>query len=245
MKPYHYININGVPLPVSNEWKKIGISVSGGADSALLAYLICLDTTAEIHIISQVRGWKTKPWQRHNSIEVYEWLVQHFPHLTFVRHEGFIPPDLEWADKGPNIIDEYNKLKSGNQIILRSHNEFIIHKEKLDSWFAAVNKNPEVPFQGALADRDQGHLPLIMEHMGITICHPFVYTMKDWIIKQYYNYDIIDLLNITRSCEGDLNDYPEVFGDLDYQTYIPGQYVPECQQCFWCKERQWAIEQVK
>jgi hypothetical protein len=171
--------------------------------------------------------------------------VNRFPKVSFVRHEGFIPPDLEWADKGPTIIDEYGKLKSGNQIILRSHNEFIAHKEKLDAWFAAVNKNPDVQFEGALADRDSSHLPLLMEHMGIAICHPFAYTMKDWIIQQYYDHDILDLLKITRSCEGDLNDYPEIFGDLDYQTYTPGQHVPECKQCFWCKEREWAITQVK
>lgn len=243
MITYQQINIDGVALPTSDAWNKIGISVSGGADSALLAYLICLHTNAEIHIISQVRGWKTKPWQRQNSIDVYCWLSCCFPAKTFVRHEGFIPPDLEWADKGPNVIDEYGKLKSGNQIILRSHNEYIAHTEKLDAWFAAVNKNPSVPFAGALADRDQGHLPLITEHMGVAVFHPFVYTMKDWIIKQYYDYNILELLNITRSCEGDLTGYPEVFGKLDYQTYTPGQYVPECHQCFWCKEREWAINE--
>jgi hypothetical protein len=231
-------------VEIDNSWRKIGISLSGGADSALLAYLICLQTDAEIHIITQVRCWKSRPWQRQNSIDVYNWLEKRFPQLHFVRHEGFIPPELEWADKGPNIIDEYGKLKSGDQIILRSHSEFIVHKENLDAWFAAVNKNPDVSFKGAIADRDKGHLPLIMEHMGIAICHPFMYTMKDWIIKQYYDHNILDLLNITRSCEGDLNDYPEIFGDLDYQTYTPGQHVPECGQCFWCKEREWAIKRA-
>lgn len=244
MKPYQCVTINGVDLPVSPDWKKIGISLSGGADSALLAYLICCHTDAEIHVISQVRGWKTKPWQRYNSLDVYNWLVSRFPNLTFKRHEGFIPPDLEWADKGPNIIDEYGKLKSGNQIILRSHNEYIAHKEGLDAWFAAVNKNPSVPFEGALEDREEGHLPLVMEHMGVTICHPFVHTAKDWIVKEYENQGILELLNITRSCEGDRNDYPEVFGDLDYTTYTPGQAVPTCGKCFWCKEREWAIEQA-
>lgn len=231
-------------LYLNPQWKRIGISVSGGADSALLAFLICLDTDADIHITSQIRGWKTKPWQKQNSLDVYNWLVNKFPKNKFFRHEGFIPPELEWGRKGPTIEDEYGKIKSGNQIILRSFNEYIIHKEKLDAWYAAVNKNPSIPFEGALEDRDEGHVPPIMEHMGIAICHPFVYTMKDWIIKQYYDHDILDLLEITRSCEGDRIDYPEVFGDLDYTTYIPGQDVPICGQCFWCKEREWAIEQA-
>ena len=42
-----------------------------------------------------------------------------------------------------------------------------------------------------------------MKHMGIDIYHPFVYTMKDWIIKQYFKNNIEDLLDLTRSCEGE------------------------------------------
>ena len=46
-------------------WKKIGISLSGGADSALLAYLILKETNADIYFTTQVRMWKTRPWQRY------------------------------------------------------------------------------------------------------------------------------------------------------------------------------------
>lgn len=229
---------------VNPEWKKVGISVSGGADSALLAYLVCSNTNADIHIITQIRCWKTRPWQRQNSLDVYHWLVDNFPKNKFFRHEGFIPPDLEWGRSGPNIIDENGKLKSGNQIILRSHNEYIIHREKLNAWFAAVNKNPDIKIEGSLEDRDQGHIEPLIKHMGIDICHPFIYTTKDQIIKEYYNHNIIDLLNLTRSCEGDNIDYPDIFQGLDYTNYIPGQHVPTCGKCFWCKEREWAIEQA-
>lgn len=47
--------------------------------------------------------------------------------------------------------------------------------------------------------------------------------------------NIADLLNITRSCEGN-------FDSLDYKNYIPNQPVPECGECFWCQERNWAKE---
>jgi len=77
-----------------------------------------------------------------------------------------------------------------------------------------------------------------MKHMGVDVCHPFVYTAKDWIVKQYYKENIVDLFNITRSCEGE-------FEGLDYTTYTPGQTVPTCGDCFWCKEREWGIEQNK
>jgi hypothetical protein len=48
--------------------------------------------------------------------------------------------------------------------------------------------------------------------------------------------NVEDLLEITRSCEGE-------FTGIDYKTYVRGQFVPVCGECFWCKEREWAIEQ--
>ena len=244
------VKYGDIEIPMLKAWRNIGISLSGGADSALLAYLICSNTRANIHILTNIRMWKTRPWQKYNSIDVYNWLEERFPDLRFTRHENFIPPDLEWGHVGPNIVDEYGKLKSGNQIILRSHAEYIAFRYGLDAWFAGVNKNPTEDFKGKLDDRDvepneQDLTPLIREHMGVTVCHPFIYTSKDWIIAQYYKHNIRGLLSLTRSCEGDRTHYPEVFGDLDYRTYIPGQSVPECGKCFWCKEREWAIKEAE
>jgi hypothetical protein len=216
------------------QWSRIGISISGGADSALLSFLICSNTDAEIHFTNQIRLWKTRPWQEHIADQVIDWFKKRFSNQFFI-HKNLIPPELEWADKGPTIIDEYGKLKSGNQIILRSHNEYIAHKYSLDALYGGINKNPNVDIVGKLLDRDEGHILPYFMHNNIAICHPFVYTTKDWIIKQYYKNNILDLLNLTRSCEGE-------FEDLDYTTYISGQYVPTCGRCFWCQERQWAVE---
>lgn len=223
-------------MDVSKNWKRIGISLSGGADSALLSYLILSQTNAEIFFTTQIRCWKTRPWQRYIAIEVVDWFRQRFKNP--IEHiENFIPPEME----EPNttfITDEYGALKPGNRIILRAHNEWVAHTYNLDAWYAAVNKNPDIDIPGALPERNEGVLPLHMKHMGVDILHPFVYTSKDWIIKQYYEHNIEDLLKLTRSCEGE-------FDGINYLTYIPGQSVPICNKCFWCKEREWAIGQVK
>lgn len=224
-------------LYLNQSWKKIGISISGGADSALLSFLICSNTDAEIHFTNQIRLWKTHPWQEYVADQVIDWFRNRFKNKFFV-HRNLIPPELEWADRGPSIIDEYGKLKSGNQIILRSHNEYIAYKYDLNALYGGVNKNPEIEFKGALEDRNLGHIPPHFIHNGVNICHPFVHTRKDWIIQQYYDHNILDLLDLTRSCEGE-------FEGLDYTTYISGQYVPTCGECFWCKEREWALEQAK
>jgi hypothetical protein len=219
-------------LYLKPNWKRIGISLSGGADSALLAYLILKNTDADIYFSTQVRMWKTRPWQRYIAKDVVRWFQNQFSNR--IEHiEGFIPPELE----EPNttyIKDEYGALKPGNRIVIRSHSEWIAHIHNLDAWYVAVTKNPD-NIQGGLPERYVGVLPLHMEHMGVDVVHPFVYTTKDWIIKQYYENNIIDLLNITRSCEGE-------FENINYKTYTPGQHVPICGNCFWCKEREWALK---
>ncbi len=222
-------------LYLKPEWKRIGISLSGGADSALLAYLILKETNADIYFTTQIRMWKTRPWQRYVALDVVQWFRNHFPNL--ISHiEGFIPPEME-EPHTTYIKDEYGKLKPGNRIILRSHNEWAVHTYNLDAWYAAVTKNPP-DVTGGLAERDEGVLPLHMKHMGIDVCHPFAYTTKDWIVRTYHDLGILDLFDITRSCEGE-------FKDITYETYTPGQYVPICGECFWCKEREWAIEHTK
>ena len=225
-------------LYLDESWSRIGISVSGGADSALLAYLICknVSATTEIHITSQIRCWRTRPWQEHFADGVIDWLKQKFNNKFYV-HKNLVPPEME----EPNttlIKDEYGKMKPGNRIILRSYNEFIANKYKLDALYAGVNMNPDIDIPGKVAERDEGHIAPHFVHNGVDICHPFVYTKKDWIIQQYYENNIVDLLNLTRSCEGE-------FEGLNYTTYTPGQHVPVCGECFWCKEREWAIEQAK
>lgn len=235
--------LNDVETFLDPEWKRIGISISGGADSALLSFLICSNTDADIHFTNQIRCWKSRPWQEYVADQVIDWFKARFKNRFFI-HKNLIPPELEWGNKGPTIVDEYGKLKSGNQIILRSFNEYIINKHKLDAVYAAVNLNPDFKIEGSLEDRNEGHIPSYFKHNNTAICHPFIKIKKDWIIKQYYNYNILDLLEITRSCEGDKFDYPEVFKDLDYTNYQPGQFVPTCGKCFWCKEREWAIEQA-
>lgn len=222
-------------LYLNPDWKRIGISLSGGADSALLTYLICktVSPTTEIHINTQIRLWKTRPWAEHVADNVVAWFKDNFDHKFYV-HKNLVPPELEEPTEYL-IKDEYGKMKPGNRIILRSHNEYIAHKHSLDALYAGVNMNPDVDFPGKVAERDHGHIAPHFVHNGVDICHPFVYTKKNWIIRQYYNNNIESLLNVTRSCEGE-------FEGLDYTTYKPGMVVPLCGDCFWCKERQWGID---
>jgi hypothetical protein len=242
---YNLHNIDGVHLPFNKKWNNIAIGLSGGADSALLAYLLCSHAHSKmtIHIISHTRMWKTRPWQSHDSMKVFDWLTTRFTNLKLVRHTNFIAPDVEYGNMGPGITDEYGKKVSGDNAQQRAYAEFICHKYEADAYYNAVTRNPRTNAFVGMIERDieptdnNKHLEL-MTHMGVLVSHPFRFVEKDWVLRQYQRLDIQELFEITRSCEGE-------FEDINYKTYTPGQYVPTCGICFWCNEREWAIEQSK
>lgn len=227
------MQVDKLDIPFEKSWKRIGVSLSGGADSALLAYLLLKNSNAQFYFTTQIRMWKTRPWQRYVALDVVNWFREKFNNNIF-HLENFVPPEME----EPNttyITDEYGKSKPGNRIILRAYNEYVAHTFKLEAWYAGVNLNPTQHFDGALPDRNSATIPMQLTHMGIPVIHPFVNIRKDWIIRQYLNNDIGELLEITRSCEGEFN-------NLNYTNYKPYQSVPTCGKCFWCKEREWGIQ---
>ena len=238
--------VDGIYYFLDPCWKKISISVSGGADSALLSYLLCNKISSmglgiEVHIISNIRMWKTRPWQRYNSLDVYNWLKEKFKKINFYRHENFIAPEIEYGSAGPTITTRNGNKKSGDQISTQSFAEYVCVTNNINAWFAGITKNPPTDFsvQG-MPDRNLENA-LSLEDIffyknGIWVCHPFRFTTKDRIVKQYIDHNILDLFDLTRSCEGD-------FDFLDYKNYAPGNFVPECGECFWCKERNWAKQQ--
>lgn len=235
-----------INIPFDPKWQNVAIAVSGGADSALLAYMVCQkakEHDVTIHIINHIRCWKTKPWQQHDADKVFNWLFQKFYHTTFKRHKNFIAPDLEYGNIGPNLTDEYGKKVSGDNIQSRAYAEYICKTHNIDAFYNGVTRNPRLANFNGMKERDIELSPETrhlaeMEHLGFMVYHPFRFTDKSEIVKMYKDLGITDLLDITRSCEGEIS-------GIDYTNYTKGQEVPVCGECFWCKEREWAIEQNK
>jgi len=230
-------------VPFDKNWKNVAISVSGGADSALLAYLVCkaaYEHGTTIHIINHVRMWKTRPWQQHDADRVYNWLFQKFYHTKFVRHTNFIAPELEYGNIGPSLTDEYGKQVSGDNIQQRAYAEYVCTTHNIDAYYNGVTHNPRSANFNGMIERDVERTPAtehleIMQHMGKWAIHPFRFVDKAAIVQTYQELGLMDLFSITRSCEGE-------FPTIDYTTYIQGQHVPVCHECFWCKEREWALK---
>jgi len=239
-------DIDGVLIPFDPQWTQCAISMSGGADSTLLAYLLIdiakeTDAQCDIHIVNHIRMWKTRPWQDSVFWKVYNYFENEFDTKLIV-HQNFIPPELEYGSTGPNIQDEYGRLVSGDNLIKRAYAEYICFKYNIPAHYNAVTRNPKnTVLANAMLERDIDPGPTnqhlrIMQHMGRYAIHPFRFIDKAWVIRQYRRLNILNLFNLTRSCEGD-------FLDQDYQNYKPGDYGPVCGECFWCRERTWALLQ--
>ena len=239
-------------IPFDTKWKRIGVNLSGGADSALLTYLLCkiitdndLDTT--IDIITYQRCWETRPWQGFISQQVFLWFMNKFPGAIHKRHLCYIPPELEHGVVGP-IVDG----RSGDQIIVGSYNKYAAWHYNLDAVFNATSKNPDDLREDRMRNRDkdaaQGHLRDLWcenKKSNSIFVHPFRFVKKDWIVAQYHLHEITDLYKLTRSCEGDINHHDNVRAACGhFKDYRDGMVIPECKQCWWCEEREWAESRV-
>ena len=59
--------VSRLDIPMGREWSNIAVNLSGGADSACLAMILCNIIQAngfsiKLNAISYVRCWATRPW---------------------------------------------------------------------------------------------------------------------------------------------------------------------------------------
>ncbi len=234
---------DGLDIPLNPEWTNVALMLSGGADSASLAYILCsqiekLDQKINIDILSSHRCWSTRPWQADISKGVYDWLKKRFPTIIGERITTFVPPTLEHGISG-EIIDG----KSGEQILMVEFNHYIAFTNGYDAVYNATTANMPGYTGHRMLNRDEGATKFVsIAHPHFWVLHPYVHTAKDWIIKQYKDLNILELLELTRSCEGDSDIERTHFG-MDAIWYKHNKKIPsECGVCYWCRERKWAME---
>jgi hypothetical protein len=234
--------VDGLPIFLDPTHTNISIDVSGGADSALLSYLLISELNRRkqkcvVHIITHRRLWNTRPWQKMIAENVFEWLRGMSNPTTLVRHTNFIPPLLEMAeikDVDPNIIEYYGH-RTGESICVDGFRDMIMSDYGIDMRYNATTMNPPMSIEGGMSNRDRTEIikldlldPMEKE------TNPFIYINKAWVIKQYKDNNILDLLYTTRSCEG---------GDVKSPADWNGVRPDDCGYCFWCVERHWAMDE--
>ena len=249
--------------PYNPTWKRVGVNVSGGADSAvgtaILADLILKHgNNTEIVFLTNVRVWNNRPWAAPISIEVYEKLQSMFPLVKMTRVQNFIPPEIE--DGSIGVIEQIGT--TGDRICTQSFNRYAVHSYKLEAVYNFITNNSD-DFDHRSAPWDRTWTPEKLADTNIcpqyidntpALVHPWKLITKDFIMGQYIRRGWMDLLNTTRSCEGDINLWPDNPEWVDYTEYdhgvtelpLCGNTDPDPQRgCYWCAERDWAMTKAR
>lgn len=241
-------DVNGLPIHFDSNFKDIGISLSGGADSSLLFYILCkliedTGSKCKIHPTTMVRFYNTKPWLTKSAKDVYNYMKERFPDIVQDHDWSFIPPDLEIVKMKKLGLKHLNKMYPTDLMFCDvlctvEYQDFFIKQKKLQYIYSGTTMNPPENFDKAPQFRNDH----VLEQDGIknvvhgTTLNPFALLTKDWIMAQYENFELNDLLDLTRSCEADTT----VLGEM--WLHIEDEQPPACGYCFFCNERQWGID---
>lgn len=195
--------------------KLIGVQVSGGADSALVLYTLLKNYDTDIIIIT---GSLNK---ENNFNEIYATnVVDEIRKLTatdkIVKHLF-----VKFDDKGPGTHPSV--------IYRRRMMDKIASDNGLDLIVAGLTMNPPkgILSEGRDTRRDNPMPVWIYDECVVPVYRPFAQLDKRAIIKAYKQLDILSLFDKTWSCEGSKED--------------TNNFSIPCKKCWWCKEREWAV----
>ena len=192
--------------------KSIGLSLSGGADSALAFYWL-LKTLSD-------RGQNTKVYTMHGydtfrqvaksyiaAENVYNWIVNQF--------DMDVPPLHTFA---------YNKSANVGKYEYHYPN-FVYLQRKYDIVDIIMGDTLGMPDEGRPVFDNDPNDPDEQEIIQMSKDHPlrlpFASVNKKYIAEQYDKFGLEELSKLTVSCVGD-------------------DTVP-CKHCWWCRERKWAF----
>lgn len=219
MKTYKYENIHGkIEIAIPKKYKKLGISLSGGSDSAFMSYLLFDHITKnsldhEIYFVSGIIRSKGK-WKKFYTEEIVDFITDKNSKVDVKSHDVLIVDELQ------EMFDYERKL---------------LETKKVDIFLNATTQNP--PYEellkydmlnGRLLNRDEKGRDVWRNELGGIVYKPFINVNKKFIAQGYSDYNLMTtLFTKTISCE-------KRYGETNYNE-LP------CKQCWWCKEKYWAF----
>ena len=217
---------------IENHYKKIAVNCSGGADSSLLLFMVAKYiqdnnvVDAKISVLTCANDLKHR-WNARKAADVINYIVHKLDFNPFDMHYCY------YRDKQDSTY--FNKI------------EFALFKEnKTDLVISGITSNPlvnDVIIEDArgkmvdlhatgLTERNiEGTAPTLLISEDGHWYVPFVNVDKRFVAEMYKKYDIMDMLDLTRSCEA----IPK------HSDFRPDFEKNPCGTCWWCLERKWAF----
>ena len=228
-----------VDFDIAHDIDRILISCSGGADSAILFYILCdylqkqnrTNVTVDMVSFSNDVKWR---WNGRKAADIINYIIDKLAFKQFDTHHVHYIPVQEskyWHPVQRKFFQEFpNALViTGETCNPKPDAE---NKYLNDVELAALQKR-------ALPERniDSPNIKQIYSehhHKKYTsrFFAPFTHVDKRFVASMYSEYNVKDMFFLTRSCE---NVPPSADG-----YYKEFENTP-CQKCWWCLERKWAF----
>lgn len=230
------IQLDGYPdfvLYVDKKYKKVGMKMSGGFDSSLVAYALCkyvVDTRPDIKIIPITTNQIGKPYQLQFAKSVVNFLKNEFGDI-FESHQTNTSPEFStYGSTQKNLVDEL--YKNG---VIQCHLNGITKNPPEKAVPNAPRKerstNKMLPYEHLYDYKNQTHLwqssQEIQENVfGGMSYQPLLNIDKKGVWQLYKYFGITEtLFPLTRTCEAVTEDFSK-----------------HCGECWWCKERAWGTD---
>tara|TARA_B100000989_G_scaffold137332_1_gene102013 strand:+ start:3365 stop:4024 length:660 start_codon:yes stop_codon:yes gene_type:complete len=207
-----------IKINVDADKSKIGIKLSGGLDSAIVAYLLCKyihEERPDCTLIPFTVIHSFKPYNLWFASKVKWWLKEHFPTVQWHKEHFTIHSNG----------DDYNERMEELQEDLKS-------KNIIDCKFSGVTANPPMEVYKQWSPNDTNDEPTPgrdreQELKDTSFGRVLVNIDKKGVAELYKKFGLMDsLFNVTRTCE---------------ETELDPSVTPHCGKCWWCEERRWGF----
>ena len=205
------VNINIRPF-----FNKVGFKISGGADSAIVAYMISKYVTEErpdIKLIPITVNHEGKAYQEQFAKGIVAHLKEEFGDIYGEHEVGYCP-------EGPQYITSQDALVQS-----------LYSSRKIQCHFVGITRNPPneamdiIGWNGPADDRSPGEKLRPTQNGDGTSFKPLVNIDKKGVAELYETLGVMDsLFPLTRSCEDFTDDFSQ-----------------HCGECWFCKERFWGF----
>ena len=206
----------------------IGLWLSGGADSSMLAFLLAKtikDHNLNIKIMPMCFKRNIKPW----NLSVATNVIENIEKILDIK-KGDIFLNLNCCYFGESGSDNFS-------IKMEKHITMLKMSKLITIVYSGLTKNPDLTEEDLLTERvltrdNPEELFKDKDKRYIEekiISNPFMFQNKLLISDLYKKHDLIEsLLPYTRSCESFIKN--------------TNFFKESCGKCWWCKERKWAFE---
>tara|TARA_B100000029_G_scaffold189277_1_gene187120 strand:- start:1250 stop:1930 length:681 start_codon:yes stop_codon:yes gene_type:complete len=202
--------------------KTLGISMSGGADSTMLCYLLakCISEDKLNMSIQPYNGYDMNLPEDSNKLPyIIEYIRNRFPEV-----------DLRWP---MSVVFPNPECKDIKNLYIRDLVKKMMYKN-WDARVVGITLGPPIEVQEKFKiigpQSNIKRLPgyhlyrEVIEH-GPDSSGPFKTIDKRFVIQCYKDFNMIDLLEKTESCTENIKCTDKI-------------------KCWWCTEREWAIKEV-